>query len=99
MRVGSRRITLHHPWRMFRVLGDAVLAVLAVAAAVWCWRQGVVTIHYPAADGLPAEDSTRYLGNWMTGAVALGTLAALLVVDAVRQLVLAVRIGPDRFPG
>jgi hypothetical protein len=84
---------------MFRVLGDAVLAALAVAAAVWCWRQGVVVIHYPAADGLAATDATRYLGNWLSGAVALCVLAGLLGLDAVRQLALGVRVRRDRSPG
>jgi hypothetical protein len=88
---GRYGVTLHQPWRLFRVLGDVVLAVLAVLAAVWFWQRGVVVIHYPASDGLPATDSSRYLGNWLTGAVGLGAVAGLFVVDALRQLVLGLR--------
>jgi hypothetical protein len=36
--------------------------------------------------------STRYLGYWAAAAIVLGAVAGVLVLDALRQLVLAVRI-------
>ena len=82
---------LNQPWRAAVAAGLLVVAVLAVLVAVWSWQRGVVTYDVPAGSGTPEMVSTRYLGSWMTIAIGLGTVAALLVVGAARQVLLAVR--------
>jgi hypothetical protein len=82
---------LNQPWRAALAAGLVVVAVLAVLVAVWSWHRGVITYDVPAGNGTPEMVSTRYVGNWMTIAIALGTLAGVLVVAAVRQVLLAVR--------
>ncbi|MCE6995876.1 hypothetical protein LZG04_13850 [Saccharothrix sp. S26] len=82
--------TLHQPKRALIAIGEVVLVALLVALAVWCWDRGVVHHSYPVPDHPPLE-STRFKGNWIGGSVALVTLAGVLLLDAVRQTVLAVR--------
>ena len=86
---------LNEPWRAVVALVELLLAGVAVWFAFDLWPRGVATIveHYP--DGVVLE-STRYVGSWMAAAIGLGTVAALLVVDAVRQVALAVRTRPKR---
>ncbi len=67
-----------------------LLAVLLVLAAVWCWRQGIVRYEFPF-DGAAPLVATRYFGNWLATAIGLVTVAAVLVLDALRQLLLALR--------
>jgi hypothetical protein len=75
----------------------AVLELLvaggAVWAAFWAWPRGVATITLALDDGTTLV-STRYFGNWMGLSILLGTIAGLLVLDAVRQAVLAIRVRP-----
>ncbi len=40
--------------------------------------------------------STRYHGNWIGTAVGCVTVAAILLLDAVRQLLLAARTRPGK---
>ncbi|WP_309118008.1 hypothetical protein [Saccharothrix sp.] len=81
---------LHQPKRAI-VAGVEVAAAVALAFAVaWCWDRGVLRYSYPVADGAPLE-STRYLGNWIGAAIGLATLGGVLLLDAGRQLLLAVR--------
>jgi hypothetical protein len=62
------------------------LAVLAIAAAVWCWNRGVRTSDFaPAMDGAPAFTGTHYSGTWIGAATALVIVAGLLVIDVVRR--------------
>jgi hypothetical protein len=82
---------LNQPWRAAVAGGEVVLAVLMVLAAVWCWRNGVITMTIPKTDTHPDLVSTRYIGSWISGAIGLGTVAALLVVAALRQVLLALR--------
>ena len=82
---------LNQPWRAAVAGGLVVVAVLAVLAAVWSWQHGIVQYVIPAGEGTPELVSTRFVGSWMAGAVGLGTLAALLLVSAGRQLLLALR--------
>lgn len=86
---------LHKPWRALVALAELLVAGVAVWLAFDFWPRGIAKIveHYP--NGIVLE-STRYIGSWMAGAIGLGTLAALLVLDALRQLVLAVRARPKR---
>ncbi|HEY0498607.1 MAG TPA: hypothetical protein VGD48_22895 [Kutzneria sp.] len=82
---------LNQPWRAAVAGGLVVVAVLAVLAAVWSWQHGIVRYDIPAGEGTPEMVSTRFVGSWLSGAVGLGTLAAILLVSAARQLLLALR--------
>jgi len=82
---------LNQPWRTAVAGGLVVVAVLAVFAAVWSWQHGIVRYDIPAGQGTPELLSTRFVGSWMAIAIGLGTLAALLLVGAGRQVLLAVR--------
>lgn len=81
---------LHRPRRALVAVGEVVLAALLVAAAAWCWERGVLRYTYPLPDHPPLE-STRFKGNWIGAAAGLATIAGVLVLDAVRQAVLALR--------
>lgn len=81
---------LHRPWRALVALAEVVLAAVAVWLAIQLWDLGVKTLTVNLSDGVVLT-STRYLGSWMAAAIGLGLLAALLLVDAVRELLLAVR--------
>ena len=83
---------LNRPWRALIAVLEVVLAGGAVWAAFLAWPRGIVTISM-TVDGTLLE-STRFSGNWLAAAIGLGTLAALLVLDAIRQTVLAVRARP-----
>jgi hypothetical protein len=86
---------LHKPWRALAALGELVAAAVAVWFAFDVWPRGIAKIveHYP--NGIVLE-STRWVGSWMSLAILLGTAGALLVLDAVRQVALAVRARPKR---
>ncbi|MDT7787054.1 MAG: hypothetical protein QOF58_5473 [Pseudonocardiales bacterium] len=86
--------SLHQPKRWLIAAGEVVAIVLLAWLAVWCWNRGVVKLTYP----LDGHDliSTRYHGNWIGTAVASLTLAVILALDAVRQVVLAVRTRPQK---
>jgi hypothetical protein len=86
---------LHRPWRALVALAELIGAAAAIWGAFLCWPRGVATITLVLDDGTRLV-STRYFGNWMAAAIALGTVAALLVLDAVRQVILAVRTTPRR---
>ncbi|WP_033291083.1 hypothetical protein [Amycolatopsis jejuensis] len=81
---------LNQPWRAFVALGEVVVAGLVLWAAFALWHAGVVTIVTTAGDGAKLA-SQRHLGGHLAGALGLGALSAVLVVDAIRQLLLAVR--------
>ncbi|MBB4962777.1 hypothetical protein [Saccharothrix violaceirubra] len=81
---------LHQPKRTLIAGAEVIVVVLLGFAVVWCWQRGVRHLSFPVADHAPLE-STRYLGNWIGAAIALSTVAGVLVLDAVRQTVLGVR--------
>lgn len=87
--------SLHQPKRALIAAGEVVAIVLLVLAARWCWERGVLQLEYPV-EGKPPLTSTRYHGNWIGGSIALVTLAAVLLLDVVRQVILAVRARPRR---
>jgi hypothetical protein len=87
--------TLNKPVRAFVALGELVLAAVAVWFAFDLWPRGIATIVERYPDGIVLE-STRWVGSWMSLAILLGTVAAVLVVDAVRQVLLAMRARPSR---
>jgi hypothetical protein len=84
------RARLHKPWRTLVAVVEVVLAVLAGWAAYVCWHDAAVPVVTRSADGALLE-SQRYFGGLLAAAIGIGTVAALLLVDAVRQLLLAVR--------
>lgn len=87
--------SLHQPKRWLIAAGEVVAIVLLTWAAVWCWNRGIVKLAYPI-DGHESLVSTRYHGNWLGTAVGAATLAVILALDAVRQVVLAVRTRPQK---
>ena len=87
--------SLHKPWRAFVALAELVVAGIAVWFAFDFWPRGIATIVERYPDGIVLE-STRWIGSWMALAILMGTVAAVLVVDAVRQVVLASRARPKR---
>ena len=87
---------LHQPKRAFVAALELVLIVLLAFAAHWSWQHGIQQFSYPL-DGRPPLVSTRYHGNWAALAIVLTTIAGVLLLDAVRQTLLAVRTR-DRRP-
>ena len=88
---------LHQPKRALIAVVEVVLIVLLAFAAHWCWQRGIQRFSYPM-DGRPPLVATRYHGNWIGGSIALATVAGVLLLDAVRQTVLAVRTKDRRRP-
>ena len=87
--------SLHQPQRWLIAAGEVVAIVLLVIAAVWAWNRGVVRLEYPI-EGHEALTSTRYHGNWLGTAAGALTLAVVLGLDVVRQVLLAVRTRPQK---
>jgi hypothetical protein len=87
--------SLHQPKRWLIAAGEVVAIVLLAVVAVWCWNRGVVRLSYPL-EGRDPLISTRYHGNWLGTAVGAVTLAVILGLDAVRQVVLALRTRPQK---
>jgi len=81
---------LHKPWRTLVAVVEVLLAALAGWVAYLCWHDSVATVVTRTEDGAVLE-SHRYFGGLLAAAIGLGTVAALLLVDAVRQLLLAMR--------
>ncbi|HEY0452229.1 hypothetical protein [Actinophytocola sp.] len=86
---------LHRPARALVALVELLAAGGLVWLAFWAWPRGFSTITTVVGNGTELE-STRIYGNWLGAAIGFGTLAALLVLDALRQVVLAVRARPKR---
>jgi len=86
---------LNKPWRAFVALAELVVAGVAVWFAFDFWPRGIAKIVERYPDGIVLE-SSRWIGSWMALAIRLGTVAAVLVGDAVRQAVLAARARPKR---
>lgn len=87
----TRPERLHQPWRGLVAGAEVVAAALAVWGAFAMWGPGVRTLTMTLSDGLVLV-STRYVGSWMAGSIGLGAIAVLLLVDAVREMLLAVRV-------
>ncbi|OZM75248.1 hypothetical protein CFN78_00545 [Amycolatopsis antarctica] len=81
---------MHQPWRAVLALVELVLAGVAVWGAFALWGGGIFEVVVRLSDG--ATLVSRHLaGDHAAGAIGLGLLAALLLLDAIRQVVLALR--------
>jgi len=89
--VARSRTRLNQPMRAMVGLVELVLAAATVLLGVWCWHHASIGFVYPIGSGQPPLSSTRLLGNWAGAAVGLCTVAGLLVLDALRQFLLAAR--------
>lgn len=87
--------SLHQPKRAFIAAGEVVAVVVLAFVAVWCWNRGIVRLSYPI-EGREPLISTRYQGNWIGTSVACVTVAVILLLDAIRQVVLAARTWPKK---
>ncbi|WP_017976920.1 hypothetical protein [Actinopolyspora halophila] len=85
---GTRSPGLHQPRRLVVFGIELVLAALLVAAAFPAWANSVVHIDLPAASG--GVVVSRMLGSWVTLAVLAVTVAGLLLLDGLRELMLGV---------
>jgi hypothetical protein len=86
---------LHRPWRALVALGEVIVAAVLVWLAFLVWHSGVVPVTTVLTDGTRLV-SSRFFGGPIAGALGMGLLAALILVDAVRQLLLAIRAGHRR---
>lgn len=99
----SAQPSLNRPWRALVALVEIVLAAVAVWGAFAMWQRGVTTFSMFTSDGVELT-STHHRGGWIAGAIGLGTLASLLLLDACRELMLALRTrrrrarNPEREP-
>jgi len=82
--------SLHRPRRAFVALGEVVLAGVVIWLVFACWHWGITTLTTTLTDGTQLT-SNRYFSDRIAGAIGLGVVAALLLLDASRVL-LAVRI-------
>lgn len=89
---------LNQPWRAFVALAEVIVAAAAVFLAVGLWGRGVTTLITPLSNGQPPLHSTIFYGNWMALAIGVVLVAALLVLDAIREVLLAVRTRDRREP-
>ncbi|HEX3646941.1 MAG TPA: hypothetical protein VHV49_00860 [Pseudonocardiaceae bacterium] len=93
-----RLARLEQPWRFAVAAGELIVAAAAVIVGILLWGKGVTTMVTPLAAGRPPLVSTIFYGNWMAAGVGLTAVAALLVLDAVREVILAARARTRRTP-
>jgi hypothetical protein len=86
---------LNRPWRALVAFAEALLAAVAVIVAFPLWHHGVKTLTMTMSDGTVLT-STRFIGSWMSSAIGLGMVAAILLADAVREVLLATGTGARR---
>ncbi|MDQ3403376.1 MAG: hypothetical protein M3548_08270 [Actinomycetota bacterium] len=79
----------NQPWRAGVAAVEVVIAGLLFWLASWLWSEGTVFVAEVA--GRPDLSFEQYQGSWLAAALAVATLAAILLLDALRQLALAVR--------
>ena len=90
----AARARLNQPRRALVAVAEVVVCVGLVGLAFWLWPKGIATISTVLDQNRPPYVSHRYYGNWMSLAIFSGTVAAILLVDALRQSVLAARARP-----
>jgi hypothetical protein len=85
---------LNQPVRAAVAAAEVLLAVALVLLAVWAWGNAPMPVPLPPSDNPAIPQATSSTdGRWMAGAVGSVVAAGLLVLDAVRQTLLAVRTG------
>lgn len=89
---------LEQPWRFAVAAGELVLAAVAVVVGILLWGKGITTMVTPLGGGRPPLVSTIFYGNWMAAGIGLVAVAALLVLDAIREVILAARARGRRSP-
>jgi hypothetical protein len=94
-----RQAPLHRPRRVVAAVLELLIVAVLVVLAVWCWGRGTTEVAFPVQGSDPPLVATRYLGNWVGGAIALCGLAGFVFLDAIRQLVLGLRVRPRRRRG
>lgn len=81
---------LAQPWRLAVVAAEVVLLVALLFLARWCWANSQLDV---SVTGLgPPVRAVRVAGHWVALSVLSGTVAGLVAVDAVRQLLLSWRV-------
>lgn len=88
------RDRLNQPRRALVGAAEVLAAAAMVWLAFWLWSKAPITITQAFPDGRPPFVSHRYFGHWMSLSILAGTVAAVLVLDAVREFLLAARIRP-----
>ena len=85
----TRAARLNQPWRGALAAVEVLVAAFLVVAVPWVWQRGIVPIQLqmPGSGGVV----TRHVGSWLTLAIGMGTVAAILLLNALRQLLLALR--------
>lgn len=82
---------LHRPLRALVALAEVIVVGVLIWLAFVLWHSGVVSVTTTLSDGTRLV-SSRFFGSSIAGAIGLGILATLLFVEAVRELLLAVRV-------
>lgn len=92
---GSR--PLHRPVRWLVAAVELALAIGFVLLAAWAWRRSSIPVELPEFDNeaIP-EFTSRQSGPWVAAAVGAALAAGMLVLDALRQVALAVRARTTR---
>jgi hypothetical protein len=88
------RAKLNQPRRAFVALAEVIVAAGLIGLAFWLWPNAIAPISTVLDESRPPYVSHRYYGNYMALAILSGTVAGVLLVDAVRQLTLAARARP-----
>ena len=89
-----RQPGLNQPVRALIAVAELVLAGVALWLAFRWWPQGITEIDLPY--GGKQIPQTLYHGDVLVRAIGIGTLASLLLLDAMRELMLALRTRPLR---
>lgn len=84
----DRRDRVNQPWRAAVAGVEWVVAVGLLFAAWWLWGKGFVHIELPGLYGT-TDVVTRLIGSWLAMSILSGAVAGLLLLDSVRQLMLA----------